>query len=202
MSQFIVNPEKRDPSNIRNKAELGISKVDNLSASELINLTSSIAKNIVKEREENGEFKNIKDYARHHHERYDGKGYPSGLVGDDIPLCAQVAAIADVYDALTTPRVYKPAFSHEKTVRMIISGECGAFSEKIKHCFRLVSDQFEEKARQYRDGEINLEEFGFTPEIEENSDIPDYLDNYRYNRLIKESGDIVLEIDYSTKKHI
>ena len=139
--------------------------------------------------------------AMYHHERYDGKGYPSGLVGDDIPLCAQVAAIADVYDALTTPRVYKPAFSHEKTVRMIISGECGAFSEKIKHCFRLVSDQFEEKARQYRDGEINLEEFGFTPEIEENSDIPDYLDNYRYNRLIKETGDIVLEIDYSTKKH-
>lgn len=139
--------------------------------------------------------------AMYHHERYDGKGYPSGLIGDDIPLCAQVAAIADVYDALTTPRVYKPAFSHEKTVRMIVSGECGAFSEKIKHCFRLVSDQFEEKARQYRDGEINLEEFGFTPELEEDNDLPDYLDNYRYDSLVKESGDIILEIDYASKKH-
>ena len=140
--------------------------------------------------------------AMFHHERYDGKGYPYGLVGEDIPLCAQVAAIADVYDALTTPRVYKPAFSHDQTVRMIISGECGVFSEIIKQSFRLVAYQFEEKARQYRDGEINLEEFGF--DMEENllgDDSSSYIDSYRYKGMIKELGDIVLEIDYNTKEY-
>ena len=141
--------------------------------------------------------------AMFHHERYDGKGYPLGLVGEDIPLCAQVAAIADVYDALTTPRVYKPAFTHEKTVRMIISGECGAFSEKIRHCFRLVAPQFEEKARQYRDGEINLEEFGFDlSEETESQEISDYLDSYRYKTILKEVGEVVLEIDYNTDEYI
>ena len=140
--------------------------------------------------------------AMYHHERYDGKGYPTGLKGEDIPLCAQVAAIADVYDALTTPRVYKPAFSHEKTVRMIISGECGAFSEKIKHCFRLVAPQFEEKARQYRDGEINLDEFGFDLSNEiETQEITEYLDSYRYKAIKKETGTVILEIDYNTKEY-
>lgn len=65
---------------------------------------------------------------RWHHERYDGRGYPDGLKGDEIPIAAQVVALADVYDALTSERVYKKAFTHEKAISMIKNGECGAFN--------------------------------------------------------------------------
>ena len=68
-----------------------------------------------------------RDICRWHHERYDGRGYPDGLKGDEIPIAPQVVALADVYDALTSPRVYKSAFSHEKAMEMILGGECGAF---------------------------------------------------------------------------
>ncbi len=71
---------------------------------------------------------------RWHHERWDGKGYPDGLKGDDIPLSAQIVALADVYDALTSQRVYKPAFSHEKAVQMITEGQCGAFNPLLLEC--------------------------------------------------------------------
>ena len=64
---------------------------------------------------------------RWHHERYDGKGYPDGLKGEEIPISAQVVALADVYDALTSERVYKKAYSHEEAVQMICNGECGTF---------------------------------------------------------------------------
>ena len=60
---------------------------------------------------------------RWHHERYDGKGYPDGLKGEEIPIAAQVVSVADVYDALTSERVYKKAFSHEKAMEMILAGE-------------------------------------------------------------------------------
>lgn len=75
------------------------------------------------------------DIARHHHERWDGRGYPDGLKGDDISIWAQVVAVADVYDALTSPRVYKAAFSHDTAVRMIYNGECGAFNPKVLQAF-------------------------------------------------------------------
>ena len=65
---------------------------------------------------------------RWHHERYDGKGYPDGLKGEEIPIAAQVVSVADVYDALTSERVYKKAFSHEKAMEMILAGECGTFN--------------------------------------------------------------------------
>ncbi len=65
---------------------------------------------------------------RWHHERYDGGGYPDGLRGDEIPIEAQVVALADVYDALTSVRVYKPAYPHEQPMEMILGGECGAFN--------------------------------------------------------------------------
>ena len=68
------------------------------------------------------------DVCRWHHERWNGRGYPDGLKGDEIPIAAQVVALADVYDALTSARVYKPPFSHEKAVEMILGGECGAFN--------------------------------------------------------------------------
>lgn len=67
-----------------------------------------------------------REITRWHHERYDGRGYPDGLKGDEIPLSAQIVSLADVYDALTSERVYKPAFSHEKAIQMILNGECGS----------------------------------------------------------------------------
>jgi len=73
---------------------------------------------------------------RWHHERYDGKGYPDRLKGDDIPIYAQIVAMADVYDALTSERVYKKAFSHEKAVGMIINGECGSFNPLVLQCLK------------------------------------------------------------------
>ena len=74
------------------------------------------------------------EIARWHHERWDGRGYPDGLKGDAIPISAQLVALADVYDALTSERCYKKAFSHEKAVQMILNGECGAFNPLLLQC--------------------------------------------------------------------
>ena len=73
---------------------------------------------------------------RWHHERYDGKGYPDGLKGEEIPIAAQVVALADVYDALTAKRVYKPAYTPDKAMEMIIGGECGAFNPILLECLK------------------------------------------------------------------
>ena len=81
---------------------------------------------------------------RYHHEKYDGKGYPDGLVGDEIPICAQIVSVADCYDALTSERPYKPAFSHEQAVDMIKRGACGVFSSEMMDCFDSVLAQFKE----------------------------------------------------------
>ena len=74
------------------------------------------------------------EITRWHHERWDGRGYPDGLKGDEIPISAQLVALADVYDALTSERCYKKAFSHEKAVQMILNGECGAFNPLLLQC--------------------------------------------------------------------
>lgn len=78
---------------------------------------------------------------RWHHERYDGHGYPDGLVGEQIPISAQIVALADVYDALVSERSYKKAFSHETAVQMILNGECGAFNPLILDCLRSAADK-------------------------------------------------------------
>lgn len=75
------------------------------------------------------------DICRCHHERYDGDGYPAGLKGEEIPLWAQVVSIADVYDALVSPRIYKAPYSIDEAFRMIGNGECGMFSPEIMECF-------------------------------------------------------------------
>lgn len=74
------------------------------------------------------------EICRWHHERWNGEGYPDGLKGDAIPIAAQVVSVADVYDALTSERCYKEAFSHEKSMRMIHSGECGSFNPLLLEC--------------------------------------------------------------------
>lgn len=84
------------------------------------------------------------EICRSHHERYDGKGYPDGLKGDEIPLSAQLVSVADVYDALINERCYKCAYSKADAFHMIISGECGMFAPKLMEAFRSVHRQFEE----------------------------------------------------------
>jgi putative two-component system response regulator len=88
------------------------------------------------------------DICRHHHERYDGKGYPDGLKGEEIPISAQIVSIADVYDALVSERVYKSAFSKDDAFHMIVNGECGIFSPKLLECFRHARKEFEAFASQ------------------------------------------------------
>lgn len=87
------------------------------------------------------------EICRWHHERYDGCGYPDGLKGDEIPISAQVVALADVYDALTSERVYKSAYSHEVAVNMILNGECGTFNPLILECFQDVAEEIRRKSK-------------------------------------------------------
>lgn len=93
------------------------------------------------------------EICRWHHERYDGRGYPDGLKGDEIPIYAQVVSLADVYDALTSERVYKPAYSHEKAVDMILNGECGTFNPMLLDCLKENGDliQDELKIQSFKD---------------------------------------------------
>lgn len=79
--------------------------------------------------------------ARWHHERWDGKGYPDGLKGDEIPIAAQVVSVADVYDALTSERVYKDAIPHEQAIQMILDGKCGTFNPLLIECLLEVKDR-------------------------------------------------------------
>ncbi len=85
--------------------------------------------------------KTAHEICRWHHERWDGRGYPDGLKGDEIPISAQVVALADVYDALTSERCYKRAFDHETAIRMILNGECGAFNPRLMDCLRQIADR-------------------------------------------------------------
>lgn len=82
---------------------------------------------------------------RWHHERYDGRGYPDGLKGEEIPIEVQVVSIADVYDALVSERVYKKAYSHKKAVEMILNGECGQFNPLLLECLQDIQDRIDEE---------------------------------------------------------
>ena len=84
---------------------------------------------------------------RWHHERYDGGGYPDGLRGEEIPVEAQVVALADVYDALTSTRVYKQAFPHGVAMRMIMGGECGVFNPLLLQCLRELGPRLDDELR-------------------------------------------------------
>ena len=79
------------------------------------------------------------EICRWHHERWDGHGYPDGLIGEQIPIAAQVVALADVYDALTSKRCYKDAYDHETALNMILAGECGAFNPLLLKCLQEIA---------------------------------------------------------------
>lgn len=81
------------------------------------------------------------EICRHHHERYDGTGYPDGLKENAIPMCAQVVGIVDAYDALINDRPYKRKYEPEEAIRMISNGECGAFSNQLMQCFQEAAKQ-------------------------------------------------------------
>lgn len=89
------------------------------------------------------------EIARWHHERWDGRGYPDGLKGDEIPISAQLVSLADVYDALTSERCYKKAFSHEKAVQMILNGECGSFNPLLLQCLTNIQSDLKEELKQH-----------------------------------------------------
>ena len=88
------------------------------------------------------------DICRYHHERYDGGGYPDGISGEAIPLCAQIVGIADIYDGLVCERIYKKAIPKSKAFEMISAGECGVFAPRVMEAFRKCREQFEEIADQ------------------------------------------------------
>lgn len=92
-----------------------------------------------------------REICRWHHERWDGGGYPDGLRGNQIPIAAQVVAMADVYDALTHKRIYKEAYSVEKSAQMILDGECGVFSPLLLDCFQQLQPLFRQFTEIYRD---------------------------------------------------
>ena len=89
------------------------------------------------------------EIARWHHERWDGRGYPDGLKGDEIPISAQLVSLADVYDALTSERCYKKSFSHEKAMQMILNGECGAFNPLLLQCLTDIQADLKEELQQH-----------------------------------------------------
>lgn len=86
-------------------------------------------------------FKIMYDICRYHHEKYDGKGYPDGLEGEEIPIWAQIVSVADVYEALVSKRVYKDAYAHEEAIKMINNGECGSFSKKMLSYLNNASEE-------------------------------------------------------------
>lgn len=117
------------------KEEFDIMKSHTTRGCEVINMLADI---------QQGEYGKLSyEICRHHHERYDGRGYPDGLQGEDIPISAQIVSVADVYDALVHERCYKAAFTPDEAFRMITNGECGTFSPKLMNCLALAKEEYE-----------------------------------------------------------
>ena len=133
---------------------------------------------------------------RHHHERWDGRGYPDGLKGGEIPLCAQVVGIADCYDALTSDRVYKKALSPEQAYNMILNGECGAFSPDLLESFKEVRAEFEKLSAAYSDNQPQPKKlYPERPERKETPDKRPQTARHRYFALLQYMDRTVVELD-------
>ena len=107
---------------------------------------------LLQKENENPLIKLTYEICRWHHERYDGRGYPDGLKGDEIPMAAQVVSVADVYDALTSERCYKSAYSPDKAVQMIMEGQCGAFHPLLLECLSRVLDKLKDPSFPAKEG--------------------------------------------------
>ena len=91
------------------------------------------------------------EICRWHHERWDGRGYPDGLKGEEIPISAQIVSIADVYDALTSVRCYKNAYDHDTAIQMILEGQCGQFNPLLLECLKEISPQLSKTFKKEKD---------------------------------------------------
>ena len=134
----------------------------------------------------------------YHHERWDGSGYPEGLKGEEIPICAQVVGLADAYDALTTKRVYKDAYPYDTAVNMILQGECGVFSPKLLECFKHVAAAYEALSKAYADGLApETEKFDTALQPPENAKDIDSMDRTwsKYQALAHYAGAFLMELD-------
>ena len=116
--------------------------------------------------------KTARAICRWHHEKYDGAGYPDGLAGDDIPIAAQVVSLADAYDALTSERCYKSAFSHERAMEMILGGECGAFNPLLLNCLEDISEALKNLDKNNTKYDYQSDIGGILDEILESNDLP------------------------------
>lgn len=125
----------------------------------------------VSDRREEEMIKVAYEICRWHHERYDGRGYPDRLKGEDIPISAQVVAMADVYDALTSKRVYKPAFSHEKAITMIMNGECGIFNPLLLECLLDIKEELAKELEHPSKQSTQYEAQNITSELFERSEM-------------------------------
>ncbi len=150
--------------------EFNIMKAHTVKGCDLLNQLDSV--------ERNEYFTYCYDICRYHHEKFDGKGYPDGLVGHQIPIWAQVVSVADCYDALTSERPYKAAFSHDQAVEMIRTGACGAFSDEMMDCFGEVINEFKNLAKEYADinhADSSVSNGSERKLTEEEQDTADYL---------------------------
>ncbi len=127
--------------------EFEVMKTHTTRGAELLGMLDGISDN-------NLYFKYCQDICYSHHERWDGKGYPRGLKGDEIPISAQIVSVADCYDALTSHRTYKAALSHEEAVDLILSGACGAFSPTMLKCFESVLSEFAKIENEFKSATI------------------------------------------------
>lgn len=108
--------------------------------------------------QDNPLIKTAYEICRWHHERYDGRGYPDGLTGDEIPISAQVVALADAYEALTSTRVYKTSYDHDTAIQMILDGACGAFHPELLNCLRENAKDLRKKLAENATGKWNKQE--------------------------------------------
>lgn len=156
--------------------------------------------------------KTAREICRWHHERWDGKGYPDGISGDDIPISAQVVAMADVYDALTSDRCYKKAFSHEEAIYMIKNGKCGAFNPLLLQCLNDVAEKLKKLSQGKSEDGYNYENEAqiLTLEMLKKGELPldDRAERLLENEKVKKEflkeniGGIQFEYDCPSKKVI
>lgn len=129
---------------------------------------------------------------RYHHEKWDGRGYPDGLKGDEIPIWSQIVSIADAYDALTNERVYKPAYTHEQALEMIFLGACGEYNPKVLKCLHNMKDKLKNQSEEIKDIKIDEE----LEEMNRNSIMSDYEKEKAYHRAYVELiNDCFFEFD-------
>ncbi len=173
------------------KEEFEVMKTHTTRGADLLSMLDDIS-------ESNPYFKYCQEICLNHHERWDGKGYPRGLKGDETPISAQIVAVCDCYDALTSHRPYKSALSHEEAVELIMGGACGAFSQKLMDCFEAALPEFARIESEFKSIATTAEQKGIPQEIETSVDESTVSENLLFTdgeRVILNAFDIIFEAD-------